>query len=42
MALGPRRGSAWLFDKVLRKVLAKKLSDALAGLDHYLHPTKQQ
>ncbi|MDG1410207.1 MAG: SRPBCC family protein [Acidimicrobiales bacterium] len=42
MALGPRRGSAWLFNKVLRKVLAKKLSDALAGLDHYLHPTKQQ
>ena len=42
MAIGPRRRIVWLFDKVLRKVLAKKLSGALAGLDHYLHPTEQQ
>ena len=42
MAIGPRRRIVWLFDKVVRKVLAKKLSGALAGLDHYLHPTEQQ
>ena len=40
MALGPRRRFVWLFDKVARKGLAKKLSGALAGLDRHLHATE--
>ncbi len=36
MALGPRRGSTWMFDKALRKSVTKTLRNTLSGLDRHL------
>jgi uncharacterized protein YndB with AHSA1/START domain len=36
MALGPRRGTPWLFDKMLRGGLTKMLRNTLCGLNRHL------